>query len=199
METLLQGMKAVGLTLLSTSPEERKDLRERSLRVRVQFALPSNRPMPELDPVALGWKTKRGTLLTVDNFHSYMDCERAVLGFDVHAELSRLGMRLVGGIGDEMDVVRCGSLIAMTFIDFCYRATTGSTKETLLEVLTPYSSKLQGRNGVVPVEPGDITEALPLKFSEDLLEVMHALNNAFLEGLLDQAIIYGPITGPVIP
>lgn len=73
--------------------------------------------------------------------------------------------------------------IGTTFVDFCWLAGEGTTSKTVIEVSTKFNDK-----HVV----GDLSYVLPSKFADDLIEAMHSLNVEFIEGILGDAIVYGP-------
>lgn len=73
---------------------------------------------------------------------------------------------------------------ATTFPDLCWIHAEGTTNQTLNEV----STKLR-TDAVV----GDLTWILPSKFVDDFVEMMHTLNQGIIGGLMQDAIIYGPI------
>lgn len=73
---------------------------------------------------------------------------------------------------------------ATTFPDLCWINAQGTTNQTLDEV----STKI--REGATK---GDLTWILPSKFVDDFVEMMHTLNQGIIGGLMQDAIIYGPI------
>lgn len=73
--------------------------------------------------------------------------------------------------------------IATTFPDLCWIHSDGTTPENKDEVMTGY------RDGY---QLGDLTWLLPSKFVDDLVEVMHVLNQSLFEGILQESIVYGP-------
>lgn len=73
--------------------------------------------------------------------------------------------------------------IANTFADFCWIYSEGTNDLNKDEVDTHY------RDGVVL---GDLTWVLPSKFSDDIIEVLHIFNQRVANGILEDAIIYGP-------
>lgn len=82
---------------------------------------------------------------------------------------------------DTLEVLK---IKATTFPDLCWIHSEGTTPRTLTEVST------QVREGV---ELGDLTWVMPSKFVDDYVEMMHTLNQGIISGLMQDAIIYGPI------
>jgi hypothetical protein len=74
-------------------------------------------------------------------------------------------------------------LIGTTFADFCWYYAEGTTETTANEVVTKFRD-----NAIM----GDLSWYLPTRFSDSFIEVMHALNQSFLEGVLSDGIVYGP-------
>lgn len=74
-------------------------------------------------------------------------------------------------------------IIGTTFPDFCWYHAEGTTSETALELDTKFRS-----NAI----KGDLTNILPCRFADNFIEIMHTLNHSFIEGIMQEAIIYGP-------
>lgn len=117
-------------------------------------------------------KTKRGSLVYVKDF-SYLD---GILSFNISGAVDR-SFHLVHG------TVAPKSMIATTFVDFCWLLGDGTTAKTVIEVDTPIRE-----NAVL----GDLSQVLPSKFSDELVEAMHSLNLQFFEGILGETVMYGP-------
>lgn len=74
--------------------------------------------------------------------------------------------------------------IAMTFADFCWVISDGTTSKSLIEVSTPIEQNCT---------LGDLTWVLPSKFADDVIEAMHSLNVEILDGIMNDSILYGPL------
>lgn len=72
-----------------------------------------------------------------------------------------------------------------TFPDFCWLSGEGTTNTSLAEVATVPRDSEQ-------FPPGDLLWALPSRFADDLIEMVHTINPEFMSGLMQDAIIYGP-------
>lgn len=75
-------------------------------------------------------------------------------------------------------------LIGTTFPDLCWYHSEGTTHITKEELMTKFREKF--------VE-GDLTWFLPSRFLDNFIEIMHTLNQSILEGLMQEAIVYGPV------
>jgi len=73
--------------------------------------------------------------------------------------------------------------IATTFPDLCWIYSEGTTSENKDEVMTAYRKD---------AELGDLSWILPSKFADDFIEAMHIANQTLFEGILQEAIVYGP-------
>jgi hypothetical protein len=125
-------------------------------------------------------------MMTVRAFDQSLPCalpkapEAHVISFIVEATLPARAAEIYRdgvGIGNTRHV-------ATSFPDFCWRLANGSTIATALELRLP-------RNEAS--ELGDLTWLLPSKFADDLLEVLHALNDDLLHGALQESWMYGPL------
>lgn len=72
---------------------------------------------------------------------------------------------------------------ANTFPDLCWIMSEGTKNTDLDQVFT------QVREGI---KLGDLTNILPSKFIDDMIEVMHVLNHGIIEGIMSDGIVYGP-------
>lgn len=73
--------------------------------------------------------------------------------------------------------------IATTFPDMCWIHSEGTTPENKDEVMTKYREDC---------ELGDLSWITPSKFADDFIEAMHIANQTLFEGILQEAIVYGP-------
>lgn len=73
--------------------------------------------------------------------------------------------------------------IATTFADFCWIHSEGTTELNKDEVATNYREE---------TNLGDLTWVLPSKFADDIIEVLHIFNQRVAQGILEDAILYGP-------
>ena len=73
--------------------------------------------------------------------------------------------------------------VGTTFPDFCWYHSEGTTQESLVEVETKPREE---------ANLGDLTWILPSRFADNLIEIMHTLNQSFLQGLMQDTIVYGP-------
>lgn len=119
--------------------------------------------------------TKRGTLVHFWGFSH--DPERKILKMNISTEVGEAFLKTHGYLTSPVQ-------IANTFSDFCWIMSEGTKNESLLEVKTPL------REG--KVELGDLTWVLPSKFADDLIEAVHVMNATVLEGMMMDAILYGP-------
>ena len=72
-----------------------------------------------------------------------------------------------------------------TFMDMCWLYSEGTTNENVGEVAT----EVRKEEGY---KAGDLTWALPSKFVDDFVEMVHTINPDFMSGLMQDAIVYGP-------
>lgn len=73
--------------------------------------------------------------------------------------------------------------IGTNFPDLCWYHAEGTTPLTADEVETKF------RSGV---NMGDLTWYLPSRVVDNLIEIMHTMNQSFLQGLMQDTICYGP-------
>lgn len=73
--------------------------------------------------------------------------------------------------------------IATTFPDLCWIYSEGTTPENKEEVMTEFRED---------ADLGDLSWLLPSKFADDFIEAMHVSNQTLFEGILQEAIVYGP-------
>ena len=73
--------------------------------------------------------------------------------------------------------------VGTTFMDFCWYHSEGSNDSTLDEIETKFRED--------NAQPGNLTWYLPVHACDNLVEVLHVLNQSFLEGILEDSIIYG--------
>lgn len=132
---------------------------------------------PKFSDLNFLWKTKRQTELKAGSFHWDSD----VLYFEV---VTRIPDRESKFYDNSSDVC-----IVTSFPDFCWRLSHGTTPENVDQVSTRIDKEMRDRR----VELGDLTWAIPSKFADDLIELLHVLNSTVFEGILDEAIIYGPL------
>lgn len=76
-------------------------------------------------------------------------------------------------------------IVATTFVDMCWLYSDGTTNQSAEEVATEFR---KGDDVIL----GDLTWALPSKFVDDLVEMVHTINPDFMSGLMQDAIVYGP-------
>lgn len=107
---------------------------------------------------------------------------------EYNKEAQRLTFMVAAPIGENVFKFYTSSedqpVVGTTFPDFCWYHSEGTTPDTALEVETKF------RNGALM---GDLTWYLPSRFADNLIEIMHTLNQSFLEGLMQDTIIYGPL------
>lgn len=72
--------------------------------------------------------------------------------------------------------------VGTTFMDFCWYHSSGTTEASADEIDTPFREN---------AEKGDLTWWMPVHACDNLVEVLHVLNQSFLEGILEESIIYG--------
>lgn len=127
--------------------------------------------------------------MLISNFSFSSD----VLHFAIHTELPRSALDYYPTRLNRKDG-RLPPVIATTFADFCWVVSEGTTRENVEQVKTPVPSMIKFEQNEImrPVVLGDLSWALPSKFADDLIECMHALNTTVLEGILEDAVMYGP-------
>ena len=76
------------------------------------------------------------------------------------------------------------SAVGTNFPDLCWYHAEGTTELTKDEVMTKFREDAQ---------LGDLTWILPTRIVDNFIEVMHTLNQSFLQGLMQETICYGPI------
>lgn len=76
-----------------------------------------------------------------------------------------------------------------TFPDLCWYHSEGTTNQTLDEVNTKFRSDDD-------VAKGDLTWFAPSRMVDNFIEIMHTLNQSFLQGLMLDAICYGIYVDP---
>ena len=76
-------------------------------------------------------------------------------------------------------------LIATTFVDMCWLYSDGTTNQSAEEVATEFR---KGDDIIL----GDLTWALPSKFVDDFVEMVHTINPDFMSGLMQDCVVYGP-------
>lgn len=72
--------------------------------------------------------------------------------------------------------------VGTTFMDFCWYHSSGTTETTIDEINTPFRDD---------AEKGNLTWWMPVHACDNLIEVLHVLNQSFLEGILEESVIYG--------
>lgn len=117
-------------------------------------------------------QTKRGSLIFLDNFR----LENGLFKFNISAPIHR-------SFADVYSEIESADIIATSFVDFCWMISDGTTAKNAIEVDTPFRDK---------ANLGDLTQVLPSKFADDLIEAMHSLNIDFFEGILSDTNLYGP-------
>ena len=117
-------------------------------------------------------QTRRGSFIYLKDF-SYLD---GILSFDILAPLGQSFTKVFWRIAPK-------ALIATTFVDFCWLVGEGSTAKTVMEVNTPIRE-----NAII----GDLSQVVPSKFADELIEALHSLNLEFFEGILGDTVMYGP-------
>lgn len=174
-------LEKAGLTVLSSKEMPLAERPFAAVAVEVKMS-PAVKESGILD-LALKRHTKRGTELNISNFS--FDSNRETIGFVISAKIPPISsayyMRAIGaGVTPK---------IATTFPDFCWLLSEGTTRENVIQSRTTPVDYIDNAK----VELGDLTWALPSRFADDLIEAMHVLNNALFEGLLEDAILYGPL------
>lgn len=119
-------------------------------------------------------KTQRGTPMYVENFKYENGILKCLIGCPIHKDFHAV----YGHVGAPTM-----KPIATTFVDFCWLLGDGTTAKTAIEVNTPFREDCQ---------LGDLTQVLPSKFADDLIEIMHSLNVEYFEGILGDTVVYGP-------
>ena len=173
----------VGLTVLSPSEIGQPD--RQSILAIVDVKLASAPEREALESLALRRRTKRGTDLNVSSFN--YSSETQTLRFAIWTKMPQLAadFYLPSFHISPSDL----PIIATTFPDFCWLMSEGTTPENIVQSRTSPAKEIDGRK----VELGDLAWVLPSRFADDLIEAMHILNEAFFEGILEDAIIYGPL------
>jgi hypothetical protein len=146
------------------------------LGVRIGIQLATD---PDFKKIRLEKLTKRGTVLDIHDFQ--FDTYGNIFYFMVSMPMHESWIKTWGNTVPDSHVV-------MTFTDFCWMASDGTTKDSVREVTTPVVPDIDG----VPVFLGDLTQVIPSKFADDLLDSLAAMNWGVLEGIMENAVIYGP-------
>ncbi len=163
----LDELKKCGLTIHEAGKKIRH---EGLLTVEAEFSLESDVALGEIQ---FEWTTKRKTTVHVHSFK--YDAERKVMAFSISTMVPETYRKVMTGYS--------GVIIANAFPDFCWTLSDGTNNLNKLEVTTPY------REGA---ELGDLTWILPSKFADDLIEALHVMNSAVIEGFMQNSVIYGP-------
>jgi hypothetical protein len=135
---------------------------------------------PELTQLRMSRRTKRRSSLWAADFRDLGPAPKSgrIMSFLVAAEMPD-GYADVWGPSFAR-----GRVVAMTFADFCWMCSSGTTPESALEISFPAPSF---------AVPGDLTWALPAKFVDDLVETLYALNQDVLEGRMMDSWLVGPM------
>lgn len=104
--------------------------------------------------------------------------ETKTLTFTVFSPMSKFDYEFLSEGKNNNNVI-----VGTTFPDFCWYHAEGTTSETILELDTKF------RDSAIK---GDLTNILPSRFADNFIEIMHTLNQSFIEGIMQEAIIYGP-------
>lgn len=109
-------------------------------------------------------------------FQNY-DKEKERLTFTIASPIDKV-------VYDFFSGGKLDKLIGTTFPDLCWYHSEGTTAESAIEVETKFRSDAQ---------LGDLTWFLPSRFADNLIEIIHTLNQALLCGLMNDVICYGPV------
>lgn len=74
-------------------------------------------------------------------------------------------------------------VLANSFADFCWYHSTGTTAETVQEIVTPLRKDALKDN---------LTHFLSCRFADNLVEISQTLNQTLFEGIMFDSILYGP-------
>ena len=138
----------------------------------------------EVDPLVLEGmsgavllkKTQRGTPMYVEHFKYEDGLLKFLVGCPIHKNFYDI-------YDSEILFTAIKRPVATTFVDFCWIIGEGTTAKNAIEVNTPIRTDS---------ELGDLTQVLPSKFADDLIEIMHSLNIEIFEGILGDTVMYGP-------
>lgn len=151
------------------------DQSENRLAVMVSTHLPVD---PKMDGLRFEWRTRRGTIVDLHDF-TYTD--------------KRLEFYISTKLTPSWNFVwrdqKPKNIIGMTFIDMCWLSSSGTTPQSVIECATPVRATV----GIYQVMLGDITQVLPSKLADDIIECVDKHSVGKLNGLFEDAIIYGPI------
>ena len=126
---------------------------------------------PDLSDLIFKKTTKRGTNLFVYDFVY----SNGRFGFTVGAKPHESFI---------LTYIPTNYELCMSFIDFCWIMSEGTTKESAQEHNTVVGDKMK---------LGDLTWCLPSKFADDLIDVVGLMNHYVLSGILEDCFLYGPI------
>ena len=169
-ELLEKEMKKLNVYYIPTS--EIPD--EQYLAVEVDIDCPFNVEM--MKDVALTRKVFRGTVYHI----IFLKNERDMLTLKVACKAPKdfIELYFESFMHQMKNSVRCTAFPDLTWIN-----SDGTTNKDLDQVITEVR-----KDSIL----GDLTNALPSKFVDDFVEMMHVLNQGLIEGILSDAIVYGP-------
>lgn len=120
--------------------------------------------------------TKRGAPvdMVLSEYTTEKDQELGRLTFSIYIPCNEKAVPMIEAVKEQ---------VGTTFPDLAWLFSEGTTEQSVGEVETQFREM---------AVKGDLTWLVPCHVIEDLIEVMHVLNQSFLEGILEDAIIYGP-------
>ena len=153
----------------------KKDIpKEEYLAVEIDIDCPFNLEM--IDEWVLTRTVKRGTIYYI----SFIKNERDNLTMKVACKVPKEFAEIYF---ESFSFQMRNSIRANTFPDLCWILSEGTKNTDLDQIFTEVRKD---------IKLGDLTNILPSKFTDDLVEVAHVLNQGLIEGILSDGIVYGP-------